>query len=139
MRSWRKWKTASNSDLPSRISASNATAKRLWLWPSCCFWTSKALCGKCSNAECFLFRIFLYSAWIRTRKKLFTNTFHVVRKLPSHLHYHGESFYKRLGWIFSMFELKLSWNCSIFDHRRLNKTLETSDYNLLEAIVRVLV
>ena len=134
MWSWRKWKTASNSDLPSRISASNATAKRLWLWPSCCFWTSKALCEKCSNAECFL----VFGLNTDQKKTPYLNTFHVVRKLPSHLHYHGESFYKRLGWIFSMFELKLSWNCRIFDHRRLNKILETSDYNLLEATVRVL-
>ena len=34
--------------------------------------------------------------------------FEQTRKLPSHSHYHGKSFYKRLDWIISVFELRLS-------------------------------
>ena len=61
-----------------------------------------------------------------------------TRKLQSHLHYHRKSFCTRLGWIFLMFESRLSWSCRIFERGRSDKSLGKNYYCGHEAIKRLL-
>ena len=61
-----------------------------------------------------------------------------ARKLSSHLYYHRKSFFTRLGWIFLMFESRLSWDCCIFKHCLSTKSSGASNYCRHEANVRVL-